>query len=371
MKCWYLACGLVLIAVSANDAAAITFNNVVTLGDSLLDDSSGGRSPVAAEHVAQRLGVPVTKFAESGSTSTDLIRDGQHTRATAQFGEGDLAMLWIGGNDFFGSPIQAATGGDDFLDTLETNANTAIQTLRAKDENNDHQPDIEVAVFNLPDMSKVPGIIATVETTVLGFLRDSVYEKISEATVEWNRRLDAIAENHGATVVDVYSLFNEFAANPSAFSLLGNEPILNADTGCQFCVFYDDFLLPDVHPSSFAQGFIANEAISAINAAYDPQAAMPLQPLSIIEIAALAEVYAGDFDGNGIVAATDLAAWQNDYGSSNADADGDGDSDGSDFLVWQTQFNGSTVVATAVIPEPSSVVLALLISSISLVRRPA
>lgn len=90
-----------LLGLCATNAEAITFNNVVSLGDSLLDDSAGVKSPVVAGHIAQRLGAPLTKLALSGSTSTALIEQGQHTSAAAQFGEGDLAVLWVGGNDFF------------------------------------------------------------------------------------------------------------------------------------------------------------------------------------------------------------------------------------------------------------------------------
>ena len=96
-----LTWGLLLVAFLCSAARAVTFNNVISLGDSLLDDPGHVRSPVAAEHVAERLGVPLTKFAQSGSTSDELLDDGQHTRAAAQFGGGDLAMMWIGGNDFF------------------------------------------------------------------------------------------------------------------------------------------------------------------------------------------------------------------------------------------------------------------------------
>lgn len=371
MKCWHIVGGLCLLSASWSNVQAVTFNNVVTLGDSLLDDPGGGRSPVAAEHIAQRLGVSVTKFAESGSTSSDLISNGQHTQAAAQFGAGDLAMLWIGGNDFFGAPFQAATGGDAFLDTLIANTTTVLRTLRPVNENGEiEEPSLEVAIFNLPDISKVPGIIETVESIIPRFLRDDAYENLFSATVTYNRHLEALAETHDATVIDVFGLFNELEADPSAFSLLGNDPILNADSGCQFCVFFDDFLLPDVHPSSFAQGFIANEAIATLNGFFDPDGFMPLDPLSIIEIAALAEVYAGDFDGDGTVNADDLSEWQASFGTSGADADGDGDTDGTDFLVWQNQAFGSPQGNVAAVPEPSSMAIVAMLAGFYFSNRP-
>ena len=350
-----MAWGLLLAAMTCGSAAAVTFDHVVTLGDSLLDDTTGGRSPVAAEHVAQRLGVSLTKFAQSGSTSTDMILNGQHTRAAAQFGEGDLAMLWIGGNDFFDSAFEIATGDNGFMATLESNADTAISTLR--------NAGMEVALFNLPDMSQVPGVIDAVHaaTVLTPFLRPAAFENITQSTLAWNDRLQSLADLHEATVIDVFEIFEQLADEPSDFSILGNDPILNADTGCQFCVFFDDPLLPDVHPASFAQGYIANEAMATLNQVYDPAEVMPLQPLSIVEIALLADVYAGDFDRDDLVDGEDLVLWQNKFGSAGADADGDGDSDGADFLIWQQQFSegmGSSA-ASQTVPEPATITLAL------------
>ena len=357
--------GFLLLALSCSGAQAVTFNNVVSLGDSLLDDPGGGRSPVAAEHVAARLGVPLTKFARSGSTSDDLILDGQPTEAAANFGAGDLAMLWIGGNDFFSNPFEIAFGENDFLVTLEANADLAISTLRSAG--------LEVAFFNLPDMSQIPGVIATVDaaTILTPFLRSSAYENITDATVAWNDRLESLASTYDATVIDVFEIFGQLAVDPSPFSIFGHDPILNADTGCQFCVFFDDLLLPDVHPSSFAQGIIANEAIATLNERYVPDGLRPMEPLSIVEIGLLADVYAGDFDGDGMVDANDLAQWQTNFGGSGADADGDGDADGADFLIWQTQFQAVSTGGLGAVPEPTALTLALLPLTVYCAGRPA
>ena len=80
---------------------------------------------------------------------------------------------------------------------------------------------------------------------------------------------------------------------------------------------------------------------------YDPSGAMPLEPLSIVEIALLADLYAGDFDGNQVVGAGDLVQWRNDFGGTGSDADGDGDTDGADFLIWQRQLGGGLAVVAS------------------------
>ncbi len=329
-----MACGLLLLF--GNAASAISFQNVASLGDSLFDDSSGERSPVAAEHVADRLGVSLTKFAVSGSTSSDLLQGGQHTQAAAQFGEGDLAMLWIGGNDFFRRIPAVTLGLYGFIDDLAANVDTTLSTLRGAG--------MEVVVFNLPDLSNVP-------------LTDGI-SNFRKATELWNDRLDVLAAAHDATVVDVFTLFDQLAANPTDFSLLGHTPIVDDPPlfgDCQLCVFADP-----IHPSSFAQGFIANQAIASINAKYDPTGAMPLEPLSLVDIALLADVYGGDFNGNGVVDGADLTHWQADWGAAGSDADGDDDTDGADFLVWQRQLGIGTAAGSIStrVPEPSSWLLA-------------
>lgn len=93
---------------------------------------------------------------------------------------------------------------------------------------------------------------------------------------------------------------------------------------------------------------------------------MPLEPLSIVEIALLADLYAGDFDGNQIVDAADMDRWQGDFGSGGAggDADGDGDTDGADFLVWQTQFMGDFQGGLRQAPEPTAATLAVVLLAV-------
>jgi hypothetical protein len=82
----------------------------------------------------------------------------------------------------------------------------------------------------------------------------------------------------------------------------------------------------------------------------------------------------GDFNGDAMVDADDLTAWQNGYGTtsdatrSQGDADGDSDVDGSDFLAWQQNVGWSPLnvaeAAALSVPEPSTTALLLLSSSL-------
>jgi len=75
------------------------------------------------------------------------------------------------------------------------------------------------------------------------------------------------------------------------------------------------------------------------------------------------ELARSDFDFDLDVDDDDLDTWVDTFGSATGgDADHDGDADGSDFLIWQREFDSGTppVGATiAQVPEPSTLVLAM------------
>ncbi|MBA3484296.1 MAG: PEP-CTERM sorting domain-containing protein [Pirellulales bacterium] len=84
----------------------------------------------------------------------------------------------------------------------------------------------------------------------------------------------------------------------------------------------------------------------------------------------------GDFDGNGMVDAADLASWRAGFGKvggashSQGDADADLDVDGADFLVWQRQLGSFAAGESSSIPEPTTGFMLLLgMAAISFPRR--
>ena len=109
---------------------------------------------------------------------------------------------------------------------------------------------------------------------------------------------------------------------------------------------------------------------ATLNQRYGPEGLEPLQPLSIVEIGLLADVYAGDFDGDELVDADDFAQWQSTFGGLGADADRDGDTDGADFLIWQTQYQAHSIGPSQAVPEPTTLALALLLLTVYCGRHP-
>ncbi|MDZ4656360.1 MAG: hypothetical protein SH868_02150 [Bythopirellula sp.] len=117
-------------------------------------------------------------------------------------------------------------------------------------------------------------------------------------------------------------------------------------------------------------GDVLTITLDVVNNADEPYAFDNL----IIEGTTFVEFLEADFNQDGNVDGLDLAEWQGDYGlNSDSDADFDGDSDGRDFLIWQQQFGQSTLpliaASTAVIPEPTGLLLATLCGGLALVCR--
>lgn len=261
--------GLTLCAASAA-AQFPVYQNVVSLGDSMFDDSSGNRSPLASEQIAMRLGAPLTQLAKGKITSTELLASGQIEAAVASFGPGDLALLWVGSNDMLQNFSQVAVGNLAFLDTLEANMNVAVAALTGAG--------MDVLVFNLPDFAFLPRVQLMVPP--------ALYPNFTAASSEWHNRLQVLAAGYGAGVADAFGYSQAFMADPAAFAVGGTTPVGAPSFGslatCPYCIFFDP-----IHPTALGQGFYANQAIADFNAFFDPGGSAPLPPLSNAELQTL------------------------------------------------------------------------------------
>jgi hypothetical protein len=82
-----------------------------------------------------------------------------------------------------------------------------------------------------------------------------------------------------------------------------------------------------------------------------------------------------DFDADGRVTGADFLAWQRGLGRtgpvfrSDGDANVDGAVDAADLAIWRSQFgNPAVIAASAAVPEPSAIALALLTATAAFLR---
>jgi acyl-CoA thioesterase I len=142
----------------------------------------------------RRSGSTLQNLCVSGATTDDLVR-GQLERAVAL--NPDLVTVGIGIND---------VGHGLTLEQFSKNYETILSTLKEKTH-------AQIVVTNLPDVSSAPRI------------PDSMRSTYQRQIDQFCQRLMEIAERHGVTVFDIYTITkDELPSHPEYFSNDGFHP---------------------------------------------------------------------------------------------------------------------------------------------------
>ena len=144
--------------------------------------------------VEQRPGSALVNLCVSGATSADVLR-GQLQRGIDK--NPQLVTLGIGINDI---------GHGFTVEQFAKNYDEILNTLRQKTQ-------AQIVVTNIPDISSAPRIPV--------FIRSEYQREIAR----FNERLHEIAERHGVTIFDIYSVTQrELPSHPEYFSSDGFHP---------------------------------------------------------------------------------------------------------------------------------------------------
>jgi acyl-CoA thioesterase I len=170
----------------------------VALGDS----TGAGMGAVDGGYVSrlfkrlleQRPGSQLANLCVSGADTADLLRD-QLEKGVQK--DPQLVTVGIGINDI---------GHGTSLEQFAQNYERILTTLEEK-------TDAQIVISNLPDISSAPVVPSS--------MRDQYRQKI----VTFNQKLEEIANRHGITVFDVYSVTaRELPSHPEYFSRDGFHP---------------------------------------------------------------------------------------------------------------------------------------------------
>lgn len=142
----------------------------------------------------QRPGSQLVNFCVSGATSADVVRD-QLDQGVAKSPQ--LVTLGIGIND---------VGRGVPLENFAANYERILSALKEKTQ-------AQIVVANIPDVSSAPVVPPS--------LRNQYHRQIQT----FNQRLEEIANRHGVTVFDIYSITTrDLPTHPELFSRDGFHP---------------------------------------------------------------------------------------------------------------------------------------------------
>ena len=172
--------------------------NYVALGDSTgvgVGAREGGYVARLFKRItARKPDSKLTNLCVSGATTSDVLR--------AQLESGirkspNLVTLGIGINDI---------GHGLSLEQFSKNYEEIVSRLK-------NETKAAIVVTNIPDISSAPRIPEVIRS------------EYQQSIVEFNRRLEEIAQRHGVTIFDVYSITREeLPAHPEFFSSDGFHP---------------------------------------------------------------------------------------------------------------------------------------------------
>jgi lysophospholipase L1-like esterase len=204
--------------------------------------------------------VSVQDVARGGATSSTLLSQGQHTRVASLVSGGSVssAVLIIGANDVSAYLTDILAGRyDRFVNAVVPNIYTAAATVLAAGP-------VELVVSDIPDIGVTPRVRSLVHNDPV------LLQRISTATAQANDQILSLAAANGVPVVDFFGLSH--VADAGSIEM--------ADVAVNY------FFAPDgFHPSSVAQGILANTLLAALQIGYgEDVTGLPLSDQEILTL---------------------------------------------------------------------------------------
>lgn len=116
--------------------------------------------------------------------------------------------------------------------------------------------------------------------------------------------------------------------------------------------------------SQITQEFIYNQMMGTADSIYDPNTDQYFQRINVLRAIESLLGATGDFNGDGVVSATDYTVWRDTLGSTvdpRADANRNGVVDEADYEIWKNQFvlPPAAAASNSTVPEPLTISIAL------------
>ena len=220
-------------------------------------------------------------WARDGSTSTELLAEGQHTGAAGHIaaGRADAAFMTVGGNDFR-SVFVAANPPEALgqaVPTLLQNVATVAQTILAS------SPTARLVIGNVPDLRRLPELRGAIAA---GLIPQAFADAVAGAIDAYNQQLAAtFADNDRVAIADLDAVIEDvFAGEQFVYGGV----VIDRDTPGEGL---DHLFVDAVHPGTVGSALIANAFLDASNdkfgTDYAPLAAAQVIPLPAAAWAAI------------------------------------------------------------------------------------